>query len=512
MVEVENSCAASAEASVCSSPTHTSSMPPPPLPPTKKKRNLPGMPDPDAEVIALSPKTLQATNRFVCEICSKGFQRDQNLQLHRRGHNLPWKLKQRSSKEIKKRVYVCPESSCVHHDPSRALGDLTGIKKHFSRKHGEKKWKCDRCLKKYAVHSDWKAHVKTCGSREYRCDCGTLFSRRDSFITHRAFCDILAQEAAKSQPLKIGEDDDATKDEAEEAVPLLNPPSPLPPNTPTTGVLSPVLSIQSSEVQDNPSGVLQPLPPPPATTSASGSSTTSTSGKVSNSSGVFASIFASSKAGPVVVSQPPSSYTDSLCAMSGSDRAPAEFISLSLSSSLYFSSTSSPLFPASSQCQYKASSQPALSATALLQKAAQMGSTSSSSSFLRGLGLSMSSGPTDPQDDMMTPPTTQWNGGSTMNESNSHPLAADLGLGFSSDTRGSHLTNLMLGGSPSLYGNKPTTLDLLGLGIGGGGALSSNGYSSFYSSIRGGLNAPYGDVNSTGENWDDASDIKPAFL
>lgn len=124
----------------------------------------------------------------------------------------------------------------------------------------------------------------------------------------------------------------------------------------------------------------------------------------------------------------------------------------------------------------------------------------------------MSPGPTDPQDDMMTPPTTQWNGGSSLNESNNHPLAADLGLGFSSDTRGSHLTNLMLGGSPSLYGNKPTTLDLLGLGIGGGGALSSNGYSSFYSSIRGGLNAPYGDVNSTGENWDDASDIKPAFL
>jgi hypothetical protein len=49
-------------------------------------------------VIALSPKTLMATNRFVCEICNKGFQRDQNLQLHRRGNNLPWKLKQRNSK------------------------------------------------------------------------------------------------------------------------------------------------------------------------------------------------------------------------------------------------------------------------------------------------------------------------------------------------------------------------------------------------------------------------------
>ncbi|KAL8520731.1 hypothetical protein ACS0TY_011324 [Phlomoides rotata] len=156
------------------------------------------MTDPDAEVIALSPKTLMATNRFVCEVCNKGFQREQNLQLHRRGHNLPWKLKQKSSKEVKRKVYLCPEPTCVHHDPARALGDLTGIKKHYSRKHGEKKYKCEKCSKKYAVQSDWKAHSKTCGTREYRCDCGTLFSRRDSFITHRAFCDALAQESARN--------------------------------------------------------------------------------------------------------------------------------------------------------------------------------------------------------------------------------------------------------------------------------------------------------------------------
>lgn len=165
--------------------------------PPKKKRNQPGTPNPDAEVIALSPKTLMATNRFICEVCNKGFQREQNLQLHRRGHNLPWKLKQKTTKEVRRKVYLCPEPGCVHHDPARALGDLTGIKKHYSRKHGEKKWKCEKCSKRYAVQSDWKAHSKTCGTREYRCDCGTLFSRRDSFITHRAFCDALAQESAR---------------------------------------------------------------------------------------------------------------------------------------------------------------------------------------------------------------------------------------------------------------------------------------------------------------------------
>ncbi|GAB2279759.1 hypothetical protein Dimus_014397 [Dionaea muscipula] len=175
--------------------------------PQKKRRNLPGTPNPDAEIIAISPKTLMATNRFICEVCNKGFQREQNLQLHRRGHNLPWKLKQKGNKvdgqPVRKKVYLCPEPTCVHHDPARALGDLTGIKKHYSRKHGEKKFKCEKCSKRYAVQSDWKAHSKTCGTREYRCDCGTLFSRRDSFITHRAFCDALAHESARHIPASL---------------------------------------------------------------------------------------------------------------------------------------------------------------------------------------------------------------------------------------------------------------------------------------------------------------------
>ncbi|XP_057797171.1 protein indeterminate-domain 7-like [Salvia miltiorrhiza] len=198
---MSNLTCASGEASFSSNNENSSQQP------MKKKRNQPGHPDPGAEVIALSPRTLMATNRFVCDVCNKGFKRDQNLQLHRRGHNLPWKLKQKSKKEVRRKVYICPEMGCVHHEASRALGDLTGIKKHFYRKHGEKKWKCDKCSKKYAVQSDWKAHSKICGTREYRCECGTLFSRRDSFITHRAFCDALAQESARSNPLQFTSQD-----------------------------------------------------------------------------------------------------------------------------------------------------------------------------------------------------------------------------------------------------------------------------------------------------------------
>ncbi|CAA7392097.1 unnamed protein product [Spirodela intermedia] len=144
---------------------------------SKRKRNPPGMPDPDAEVVALSPEALMATNRFVCEICGKGFPRDQNLQLHRREHNLPWNLRGSGDKP-RKRVYVCPVPTCVYHSPARALGDLTGVKKHFFRKHGgEKKHECEHCSKKYAVLSDWQAHMRACSGfpvfrRKHKEPCG----------------------------------------------------------------------------------------------------------------------------------------------------------------------------------------------------------------------------------------------------------------------------------------------------------------------------------------------------
>ncbi|RWW09401.1 hypothetical protein GW17_00027108 [Ensete ventricosum] len=144
----------------------------------KRKRRPAGTPDPDAEVVSLSPRTLLESDRYVCEICHQGFQRDQNLQMHRRRHKVPWKLLRRDAAEARKRVFVCPEPSCLHHDPRHALGDLVGIKKHFRRKHSDRRqWACSRCSKAYAVQSDYKAHLKTCGTRGHSCDCGRVFSR-----------------------------------------------------------------------------------------------------------------------------------------------------------------------------------------------------------------------------------------------------------------------------------------------------------------------------------------------
>ncbi|CAA2941846.1 SHOOT GRAVITROPISM 5-like [Olea europaea subsp. europaea] len=158
---------------------------------SKRKRRPAGTPDPDAEVVSLSPKTLLESDRYVCEICNQGFQRDQNLQMHRRRHKVPWKLLKRETPIAKKRVFVCPEPSCLHHDPCHALGDLVGIKKHFRRKHSNhKQWVCDKCSKGYAVQSDYKAHLKTCGTRGHSCDCGRVFSRVESFIEHQDTCSM----------------------------------------------------------------------------------------------------------------------------------------------------------------------------------------------------------------------------------------------------------------------------------------------------------------------------------
>nr|QEG03110.1 indeterminate-domain 14-like protein isoform X1 [Cymbidium ensifolium] len=177
---------------------------------TKKKRRPTGTPDPDAEVVSLSPRTLLESDRYVCEICNQGFQRDQNLQMHRRRHKVPWKLLKRESTveaaaaAAKKRVFVCPEPSCLHHDPCHALGDLVGIKKHFRRKHStNKQWACDRCSKAYAVHSDYKAHLKTCGTRGHSCDCGRVFSRVESFIEHQDTCSATRRRSEPRTPQQL---------------------------------------------------------------------------------------------------------------------------------------------------------------------------------------------------------------------------------------------------------------------------------------------------------------------
>ncbi|KAE8676158.1 Protein SHOOT GRAVITROPISM 5 [Hibiscus syriacus] len=124
--------------------------------------------------------------------------------MHRRRHKVPWKLLKRETPVVRKRVFVCPEPSCLHHDPCHALGDLVGIKKHFRRKHSNhKQWVCYKCSKGYAVQSDYKAHLKTCGTRGHSCDCGRVFSRVESFIEHQDACHMGRVVRPESQAVQL---------------------------------------------------------------------------------------------------------------------------------------------------------------------------------------------------------------------------------------------------------------------------------------------------------------------
>lgn len=209
------------------------------------------------------------------------------------------------------------------------------------------------------------------------------------------------------------------------------------------------------------------------TAGCSSSSSSSCSG--STTSSVFASLFASTATESLQSSS--SGFTDLFRTVarpeSTSEVIPSsstEPISLCLATN-----QGSSIFGTAGQerRQYAPPPQPALSATALLQKAAQIGAAATNASLLRGFGIVSSSSSTTGQQEWSGRPIESDNG-----------LAAGLGLGLPCDG-GSGLKELMLG-TPSVFGPKHTTLDLLGLGM-AAGAGPTGGLSALMTSIGGGL-------------------------
>lgn len=178
--------------------------------------------------------------------------------------------------------------------------------------------------------------------------------------------------------------------------------------------------------------------------------TSGSSSNGSSSSNVFATLFASSTSSGSFQSQS-AGFSNLFQAIACPDPMPptapsssSEPVSLGLAVN-----QGSSIFGTAGQdhVQYPpAPPPPSLSATALLQKAAQMGAAASNTSLLRGLGIVSSS----------SSPSVSHDG---------------LGLGLACDS-GSGLKELMLG-TPSIFGPKQTTLDLLGLGMAATGGSTS---------------------------------------
>lgn len=195
------------------------------------------------------------------------------------------------------------------------------------------------------------------------------------------------------------------------------------------------------------------------------SSSSSSSGCKSNT--VFASLFASSTASGAFKPSQTLALTDLMRAMARPDLPTDGASSVVEPFALCLATAGSSIFGTSGQerRQYGTQSQAAMSATALLQKAAQMGATTSNSSLLCGLGLVPSSLSSAQQD------SVPWGNNRPIDSENA-TVPAGLGLGLHCDGS-SGLKELMMG-TPSVFGPKQPTLDFLGLGMAAGGATPSN--------------------------------------
>ncbi|KAG0533519.1 hypothetical protein BDA96_04G200000 [Sorghum bicolor] len=156
------------------------------------------------EVVELDAAELLAEHVHFCEICGKGFRRDANLRMHMRahgdrfktldalsrpghGHGQPPKLPAGSNVR-----FSCPFAGCNRnraHRRFRPLKSAVCARNHFRRSHCPKLYACERCggKKRFAVLADLRSHLRHCGEEaQWRCSCGTTFSRKDKLFGHLA--------------------------------------------------------------------------------------------------------------------------------------------------------------------------------------------------------------------------------------------------------------------------------------------------------------------------------------
>uniref|UniRef100_A0A0D9VHE0 C2H2-type domain-containing protein n=1 Tax=Leersia perrieri TaxID=77586 RepID=A0A0D9VHE0_9ORYZ len=159
--------------------------------------------DGDFDVVELDASELLSEHVHFCDICGKGFRRDANLRMHMRAHGDRFKTLDALSRPCQPRAnagggagrevrFSCPYAGCNRnraHRRFRPLKSAVCARNHFRRSHCPKLYSCERCdgKKRFAVLADLRSHLRHCGEEaQWRCSCGTTFSRKDKLFGHLA--------------------------------------------------------------------------------------------------------------------------------------------------------------------------------------------------------------------------------------------------------------------------------------------------------------------------------------